>query len=78
MVSRRRASAASVLAFPRLPWQSWRSADRGLKQVLINPLFNAIGYNQPSGHVGMRRTHPGTLHQRVRHRRERPSPEQVS
>jgi signal transduction histidine kinase/CheY-like chemotaxis protein len=69
------------MAFPRLPAQSYVKADRTrLKQVLINLLFNAIKYNQPSGHVSVECAEPtpGTLRISVRDTGAGLSPEQVS
>ena len=69
------------MAFPRLPAQSYVKADRTrLKQVLINLLFNAIKYNQPSGHVSVECVEPtpGTLRISVRDTGAGLSPEQVS
>jgi signal transduction histidine kinase/CheY-like chemotaxis protein len=69
------------MAFPRLPAQSYVKADRTrLKQVLINLLFNAIKYNQPSGHVSVEcaEPSPGTLRISVRDTGAGLSPEQVS
>jgi signal transduction histidine kinase/CheY-like chemotaxis protein len=69
------------MAFPRLPAQSYVKADRTrLKQVLINLLFNAIKYNQPSGHVSVEcaERSPGTLRISVRDTGVGLSPEQVS
>jgi CheY-like chemotaxis protein/anti-sigma regulatory factor (Ser/Thr protein kinase) len=69
------------MAFPRLPAQSYVKADRTrLKQVLINLLFNAIKYNQPSGHVSVEcgEPTPGTLRISVRDTGAGLSPEQVS
>ncbi len=69
------------MAFPRLPARSYVKADRTrLKQVLINLLFNAIKYNQPSGHVSVEcaEPSPGTLRISVRDTGAGLSPEQVS
>ncbi len=69
------------MAFPRLPAHSYVKADRTrLKQVLINLLFNAIKYNQPSGHVSVEcdEPTPGTLRISVRDTGAGLSPEQVS
>ena len=69
------------MAFPRLPAQSYVKADRTrLKQVLINLLFNAIKYNQPSGHVSVECAEPtpGTLRISVRDTGAGLTPEQVS
>jgi signal transduction histidine kinase/CheY-like chemotaxis protein len=69
------------MAFPRLPAQSYVKADRTrLKQVLINLLFNAIKYNQPSGNVSVEcaESTPGTLRISVRDTGAGLSPEQVS
>ena len=69
------------MAFPRLPAQSYVKADRTrLKQVLINLLFNAIKYNQPSGQVSVEcgEPTPGTLRISVRDTGAGLSPEQVS
>ena len=69
------------MAFPRLPAHSYVKADRTrLKQVLINLLFNAIKYNQPSGHVSVEcaEPSPGTLRISVRDTGAGLTPEQVS
>jgi signal transduction histidine kinase/CheY-like chemotaxis protein len=69
------------MAFPRLPARSYVKADRTrLKQVLINLLFNAIKYNQPSGHVSVEcaEPSPGTLRISVRDTGAGLTPEQVS
>jgi signal transduction histidine kinase/CheY-like chemotaxis protein len=69
------------MAFPRLSARSYVKADRTrLKQVLINLLFNAIKYNQPSGHVSVEcaEPSPGTLRISVRDTGAGLTPEQVS